>query len=114
MKNRQSREEWESFFDFSPKQIRGTPYHLSPEDLASTRHQAYSWHAAGDPSTWLSVMTFHTIRKKYPELSERDHLEITSHALGIRFKRLIELIEWRDNYLTFREGVEEKTLKGKY
>ena len=101
--------------------LNGDHFSLAREELAGLhRYQtppyrltSNYWNADG-PSTWLTVSVFTLIRRKYPSLTEKDHLMVAGHVLRTDWKEVVRLIRWNENYLTAREGAEYTVLDGSY
>lgn len=108
------RSTWLSLFDFSPISIAGRSYELSQDMLEYLSVKSDYWHSAGDPSSWLTVSLFRKIRSRFPDLTERQQLEFTAHALGVPFNKVVSGIKWHDGYMTFKDGDPQETLEGKY
>lgn len=82
---------------------RSITFTLAEQKALETRGNY--WHGPGDPSSWLSVKTFTTVRSKH-ELSDEDALLLASLALGITREKLIGAIRWNDQYMAWHDGYD--------
>lgn len=95
---------------------------LSREELADLyqyktppfRLTSNYWHPEG-PSTWMTVAVFNLARRKYPKLTEKEHLMVAGHTLRIDWKEVVRLIRWHESYIAIHEGGGEyEVLEGRY
>lgn len=114
-------ETWIARFSEEPIALHGDLYRLSCEELAGLyrykgppgRLTSNYWHPDG-PSTWLTVSVFVLVRRKYPDLTEKDHLKVAGQVLRIDWKQVVKKIRWHEAYMSFHDGGACKVLEGLY
>jgi len=102
---------WIDNFDFSPIEINGKTYQLVSNQVKDLESKGNYWHSKASPSSWLSVSIFSRVQRLFSDLNEKPQLQIAASLLGVSPRKLIDTIKWNDNYMTFHDGMECKTLK---
>jgi len=80
-------------------------YYFSAAEGRALESGAYGWLARGDPSSGLAVDALNAARLKVVDAPETVALELAARALGITVERLASIIEWRDKYLRWHDGL---------
>ena len=107
-------ENWIDRFNLEMIDLKGVLYYLSKEEIADLyQYKTNYWHPDG-PSTWMTVAIFNLARRKYPKLTENEHLMLVAHSVRSDIKGVVGSIRWHERYMTFHDGGEYKVLKGEY
>jgi hypothetical protein len=82
----------------------GRTYALSAAEVAASQGPGPYQHSPGDPSTWLCVSVFTTVRARFPALPTETLLDLTGQTLRTDAAKLRGAIEWNENYMRWHDG----------
>jgi len=96
-----------SYFQDAAVRYKGRLYQFSvQEGQALLGRGGQYWHGPSNPSTWLAVAVFKIARRKLKEAPQHLAMELTAQSMGITIEKLVDLIEWHEEYMRWHDGDE--------
>jgi hypothetical protein len=82
----------------------GQTFRVTAAEVAASQGPGPHQHSPGDPSTWLCIGVFTSLRGRFSALPTELQLELAGQALGIGAAKLRSAIEWHENYMRWHDG----------